>query len=828
MDMMTLGAAMAYAKKAAEAAKPTAEELQTAVDNWLDDHPEATTTVEDGSITKAKLDSSVKDAIYGQEESAETTYVDGLNFAANATKYAASSSYETYYVPASKGDIVTFNITNTISSQLDLRYVCTDTIPAGNVAGTYIGAQIIAGKKSGTYTVAATVDGYVSISSWKNNMVVSATVINNGIPYRVNVLESQQAETESEISDLQSVSETVLGEAEAMTKTLVDGVNFAENAAKYTSSSNYETYYFPITNGNEYKLSITNTNANSWEIRYAVSGEIPADNIAGQYIGKTIAPQSDTPVMYSYTAKADGYFGVAYYKGASGRSFEVSEISGGIIQRLNADESSIEALESLGESVEEVNEKIALINGQTVELTAGIYWGATTIGSSQESGIQTSTNDLAKRTMLTLPKGKTLRIYGAGVTELTRLYWAFDAETGILLDIADQYDQLKPLVHYLRYDVETHIYINCLNAYEHSIAIIDGKEPWADIPEDRKLTGGTIAQLNDEDSIMHAIKSLRRTQYGASVRPTVLLHFSDIHGDKTNLQRLVDFTERGALKKTLDGIVCTGDVVKVTLDDGMEWFDAITGSEKIMLVVGNHDTAKVVNGSPDYSAATPQETYEALFQSRISGWSVTQPTGAAESYLGYYYKDYTLNKLRCIFLDVNHSTEYKEAELTWFESVLASAKESGLSVACFVHYMFPNSASTAVDCSFSPRKTPYEDGWTLPAVWVNAVEDFIDGGGDFVAWFAGHVHQDTVKLHNNGHQLSIGVSTAAHDDHNISFGDDLREFGTRSQDLFNVVGIDTIAKKISIIRVGCNINRLANSKRHLCIDYATRTVVWND
>ena len=38
-------------------AKVNAEDIQTSVDGWLDDHPEATTTVEDGAITLAKLNS---------------------------------------------------------------------------------------------------------------------------------------------------------------------------------------------------------------------------------------------------------------------------------------------------------------------------------------------------------------------------------------------------------------------------------------------------------------------------------------------------------------------------------------------------------------------------------------------------------------------------------------------------------------------------------------------------------------------------------------------------------------------------------------------------
>ena len=37
--------------------------IEEAVDNWLDEHPEATTTVQDGSITKAKLHSDVAEDI---------------------------------------------------------------------------------------------------------------------------------------------------------------------------------------------------------------------------------------------------------------------------------------------------------------------------------------------------------------------------------------------------------------------------------------------------------------------------------------------------------------------------------------------------------------------------------------------------------------------------------------------------------------------------------------------------------------------------------------------------------------------------------------------
>jgi len=54
-DPVTLGAAVQLAKDPAT--------IKASVEDWLDDHPEATTTVQDGSITKAKLDSNLQSTV---------------------------------------------------------------------------------------------------------------------------------------------------------------------------------------------------------------------------------------------------------------------------------------------------------------------------------------------------------------------------------------------------------------------------------------------------------------------------------------------------------------------------------------------------------------------------------------------------------------------------------------------------------------------------------------------------------------------------------------------------------------------------------------------
>lgn len=52
--------------------KPDAATIIQAVNDWLDDHPEATTTVEDGSITEAKLASALAALINGKQDAPGT------------------------------------------------------------------------------------------------------------------------------------------------------------------------------------------------------------------------------------------------------------------------------------------------------------------------------------------------------------------------------------------------------------------------------------------------------------------------------------------------------------------------------------------------------------------------------------------------------------------------------------------------------------------------------------------------------------------------------------------------------------------------------------
>ena len=807
------------AKTDAESSKTAAAASAAAAQAVKDSIPADYTSLNNDVI-------ELKSTISGTGTSSEMTLADGINLVEGASAYTSSASYGTWYFPVEKGESVILTFQSTSSNSFVACVGLSESIPSAGGAATYLGKLSVPGKSTNTFECVAVKDGYISASWWKDSSrSASAVVYSDGIAQSINEINADLAEYDAELTSLQNFREYVTGQTGTIVASLVDGLNLAENATKYTSSSNYATNYVQITSGNKYVFSLNNQNANSWTIRIGYTESIPANNIAASYIESTIIPSKNTG-SYSYTAKGNGYLSLSYYKMTNANLSDAVEISNGLEQHINKNSNRITALEGIGSEVNDINAELESMKGQTVQLESGTYWGATTVGSSLESDIQTSTSSNNKRTMLSLPANSVLRIMGVGVSTLTRLYWAFRADDGVLIDIADEYDQLAPRSYYLRYEVDTHIYINCANNYDHFISIVDDISPWTDISKTIGTTTRKIIDFGERD-IRYAVRNMKRKSRNSSYAPVLFLHFSDIHGDAENLKRLMEFASDYHISYYLNDILCTGDVVKSTLDDGLTWFDGVSGTDKILLLPGNHDSVKGAAANP--TTATKQEMYEALFAGRVSEWGVTQPEGAASNYLGYYYKDYATQKLRLICLDANGSGDYHTAEVEWLTDALEGAYALGYSVVCAEHFMFAANVCSGVKCTFQSDEAPENEGsWVIPNAYINAVETFIDGGGDFVCWLGGHVHKDRVWIHENTHQLCIGVTTASHESHQISYEDSERITGDKSQDSFNIVGIDTYTKHLTILKIGSDMTRTLAHKHHLCIDYANRTVVHND
>lgn len=144
---------------------PTAEQVKTAVDAWLDDHPEATTTVQDGAITNAKLASSFVTPGTASAYSSSATYAVGDYAFYNGSLYRCTTPITTaeawtaaHWTAAvlgdDVGDLKTSLIKTVVPSSVEDgyisasgnsspsdTYVCTDFVALPFLAGTKLNVK---------------------------------------------------------------------------------------------------------------------------------------------------------------------------------------------------------------------------------------------------------------------------------------------------------------------------------------------------------------------------------------------------------------------------------------------------------------------------------------------------------------------------------------------------------------------------------------------------------------------------------------------------------------------------------------------------------------
>ena len=309
---------------------------------------------------------------------------------------------------------------------------------------------------------------------------------------------------------------------------------------------------------------------------------------------------------------------------------------------------------------------------------------------------------------------------------------------------------------------------------------------------------------------------------GSTTYPSFnLLHFSDIHGGKTNLERIVTFKTK--YQDIIDDVLHTGDNVTTEFSDGMAFWSGVNGAESILNCIGNHDTHTV---SPwDWWAKTPAEAYQAYFAPFIDEWGLTENVNYVEN-LCYYYKDYSDSKIRLIVLDGMY---YDSAQNTWFEGVLADA------IICASHFSpylatktknnFDSFMGYATDVNMNSQDyiPDSANGYRL----VQQVDTFINNGGHFVCWLAGHTHRDFFSiLTNHPNQICIHVPSA-----NIENGatvDFYRDKNDYTIDCFNVLSVNVTYKLLSIFRVGADYDCFGRHKGVLVWDFENKQLIFNN
>lgn len=325
-------------------------------------------------------------------------------------------------------------------------------------------------------------------------------------------------------------------------------------------------------------------------------------------------------------------------------------------------------------------------------------------------------------------------------------------------------------------------------------------------------TGATIMENNGySDYEIKFIQSKWPSKVGtASQTPRLTLcHFSDIHGSADNYNRIVEFTD--AFRDHLDDVICTGDLVADNaINDFSFWKDS-----RILAVIGNHDSAIYSNGTYDWTGYGQVQTYNKYFKPFIASWGVTQPANAESKGLLYYYKDYTTQGVRLIALDCMF---WDDAQNVWLEETLEDARVNELAVMIAVHY--PKGMDT-FDCPFTSLHKDSCD--YLQQQPIDTVQNFIDNGGEFVAWLAGHTHLDYVGVVKGTDQLMVVVENGGLDD---LWNDSKRVKGTKSQDSFNIVSVDTFDKTLTLFRIGNDRDKWLRKKDTLCIDYSANKILY--
>ena len=321
------------------------------------------------------------------------------------------------------------------------------------------------------------------------------------------------------------------------------------------------------------------------------------------------------------------------------------------------------------------------------------------------------------------------------------------------------------------------------------------------ILEEHMLVSDVYEDVTENLRQAQRTRNTSKNNYLTRNKPLTLFHFSDIHQEQRNLRDILNYASENS--GLIDDVICTGDIVGARFQNGMSWFDGVSGSENILLAIGNHDVMNASTGYDDSQTATLEEIYTQFIAPYYANWGLTSaPTGAT-----YYYKDYSSSKVRLIVLDCmldNVDASADALQYAWFVNALADAVTNGFYVVVANH-CFP-SGSTFVTSNWT--NADYQESQTyLDARYPEAVDTFIDNGGHFVCWIEGHSHADYYMNYTGTHGTQIAISVDAASRSNAEpFTDVNRLENDRSYNSANLITIDTGAEVIKVIKFGAKCN----------------------
>lgn len=325
---------------------------------------------------------------------------------------------------------------------------------------------------------------------------------------------------------------------------------------------------------------------------------------------------------------------------------------------------------------------------------------------------------------------------------------------------------------------------------------------------------------------------------------TVIVHFTDIHGDIKRYDNILELI--GYIKPTF--AVHTGDTAMWNTSNDCSFF--ASGARKSAFPVyncpGNHDTFH------DGGINTNLDLYEMFVSGQKNIICDKTP---------YYYVDFKHEKLRLLVLcpyDFEHenpSLRDKYAVLQqqtdWLVKTLEDAAENHFGVIIASHETADFVGGGANSFGFCQRFAPHP--WGNPNIYPFVVEDIVDafknGGkaekiykydgislevvvnhtftqkGEFICYLTGHRHGDFCGyLPHHAGQLYLCMTCSGcypYGYHNI--GEEISDLpripGTVSEDAVNVYVVDRKNKTVSIARFGAHINDMFEKRIFTVMKY---------
>ena len=359
----------------------------------------------------------------------------------------------------------------------------------------------------------------------------------------------------------------------------------------------------------------------------------------------------------------------------------------------------------------------------------------------------------------------------------------------------------------------THLYVTYINRNIN----------WSvDVNDWDKIGSVDISFNSDvEEKIIQSKAASRKPNWaGYNTKPLVLLHFSDIHSDKARYDRISYIKNK--YSAYIDDAIHTGDIVKMYYSDDFSFWSDNT----ILNCIGNHDTCVDGTTVEGWYGRTALETYDRFFAPFIDNWGVVKPYYAATNGACYYYKDYAETNIRLIVIDAMH---YDDAQNEWLQSVINNSADKHLIIASHFIPAETTQNSESLFDTIQPSN-PWETDWTgyglLDDRVPSMVQSFIDNGGDFICYLAGHVHDNIFRsLNDYPLQYVIGADTSCCE----GFGNsscNSHISGTATQDNFNLLSFDVDNKRLKLVKLTTKFDRNMREFTSMLWNWSERKIIY--